>query len=148
MSDTMSISEFRALQIKSMSHQTIHRHIEHDMQVACVWWFRAQYHQYRQLFWSVPNGGYRSVKTACEMKAEGQMAGVPDLFLAYPANGYHGLFIEMKKSRVGKRGKLIRKGRLSDKQQAVISRLVEVGYKVEVCYSFEQFKTIINNYLP
>lgn len=81
------------------------------------------------------------------MKAEGQKAGVPDLFLAYPCKGYHGLFIEMKKSRVGKRGRLIDKGKTSEYQDAMIANLRKVGYRVEVCYSFDQFKEIIKQYL-
>lgn len=131
---------------KKKSH-AISRHIEHDMQVECVNWFKATFPAYEPFFWSTPNGGYRSAKTARDMKAEGQKAGVPDLQLAYPCKGYHGLFIEMKKSRIGKKGQLIDKGRTSDNQDAVIANLRAVGYKVEVCYSTEQFKQIINDYL-
>ena len=61
------------------------------------------------LLFAIPNGGARHIKTARELKAEGVRKGVPDLFLAYPHNGYSGLFIEMKK-RYG--------GRVSPEQKA------------------------------
>ena len=144
----MGVEEFQELVRKTnaRSHST-NRHIEHNMQVECVNWFKANFAAYAPFFWSTPNGGYRSRKTAKEMKLEGQKAGVPDLQLAYPCNGYHGLFIEMKKSRIGKKGQLIDKGTLSDHQEEVIANLRRVGYRVEVCYSVQQFKDIINNYL-
>lgn len=76
------------------------------------------------LLFAIPNGGARHIKTARELKAEGVRKGVPDLFLAYPHNGYSGLFIEMKK-RYG--------GRVSPEQKAYIEALRGKGYKVEVC---------------
>lgn len=143
----MTAEEFKKLVAKANACSRSNKHIEHDMQVACVNWFKEHFAAYEPFFWSTPNGGYRSAKTAREMKAEGQKAGVPDLQLAYPCNGYHGLFIEMKKSIMGKRGKLIGKGVCSDAQYKVINDLRKVGYRVEVCYSFDQFKEIVTNYL-
>ena len=48
---------------------------------------------------------------------------MPDLFLAEPRRGAHGLFIEMKK--IG--------GRTSNNQDLVIDKLKEKGYRVVVC---------------
>lgn len=124
------------------------QNIEHNIQAECFAWFTAAFPQYNDLYWSILNGGYRSKKTAAIMKQEGQKAGVPDTFFAYPAKGYHGLFIEMKKSRMGKRGQLIDKGHTSDYQDTMIENLRKVGYRVEVCYSFHQFEQIITDYLP
>lgn len=120
---------------------------EHDIQVECVSWFHDNFSLYSGYFWAVPNGGYRSKRTAAIMKQEGQQAGVLDLQLAFPSKGYHGLFIEMKKSRVGKRGKVVGKTHTSELQDAMIERLRKVGYMVAVCYSFEDFKKTIREYL-
>jgi VRR-NUC domain len=74
------------------------------------------------VFMSIPNGGKRDPRVAAQMKREGVLAGAPDLFLAEPRPPYCGLFIEMKK--IG--------GKTSDKQDDVIVRLKEKGYKVVV----------------
>lgn len=146
---SISVDEFRALVDKANKKSTkrMHGTPEHDTQVECVNWFREDFPVFADLLWAIPNGGYRSKATARAMKAEGQKAGVPDLQLAVPRKGYHGLFIEMKKSSVGKKGQLVGKGRTSELQDKMIERLREVGYKVEVCYSFEQFKNITREYL-
>lgn len=91
-----------------------------------------------QLLFAVPNGGQRNVIVAARMKAEGVRAGVPDLFLAVPAFGYNGLFIELKKPKGG---------RVSDSQTEFISELSEQGYRVTVCHGFIEAKQAIENYL-
>lgn len=120
---------------------------EHDIQVECVRWFGREYPELEPYFWATPNGGYRMKSTAKMMKAEGQKAGVPDLQLAYPAGEYHGLFIEMKRADCGKSGKLINKGKASDQQKRRMEALSKVGYKCVLCYSFEQFREVIKEYL-
>ena len=75
------------------------------------------------VFMSIPNGGKRELRVAAQMKREGVLAGAPDLFLAEPRPGAHGLFIEMKK--IG--------GRTSSNQNSVIDRLRAKGYCVVVC---------------
>lgn len=143
-----SIEELRAMLDGDRKQRKKHNeHREHDMQVICVNWFSSKFPHLEPFFWSTPSGGYRSKKTAIDMKKEGQKSGVPDLFLAYPNNNSHGLFIEMKKSDIGKKGQLIGKGRLSKSQEERIAKLREVGFIVEVCYTFEQFKEIITQYL-
>jgi hypothetical protein len=37
-------------------------------------------------FWSTPNGGLRTPREAALMKATGQRAGVPDLWVMWPGN--------------------------------------------------------------
>lgn len=98
---------------------------EHDEQAQFIRMVDAAYpREIAALLFAIPNGGARHIKTARELKAEGVRKGVPDLFLAYPHNGYSGLFIEMKK-RYG--------GRVSPEQKAYIEALRGKGYKVEVC---------------
>lgn len=107
-------------------------HPEHDEQVRLVAWARAHEDRWPvlKLFHAVPNGGFRAKRTAALMKAEGALAGIPDLSLPCPrwwpdGSVSHGLYIEMKAA----------KGRLSSQQQEVIDLLRQHGYRVVVCYS-------------
>lgn len=73
------------------------------------------------LIFAVPNGGLRDPRVAAGLKAEGVLAGVPDLVVAEPRGSYHGLYVEMK--RVGIK-------RVSPKQRRVIRGLNRRGYFV------------------
>jgi hypothetical protein len=87
---------------------------EHAEQVAFVNWFRLTYPNV--LIFANPNGGYRSKITAGRIKAEGGVAGIPDLFIPE-----WGLWIEMKRTKGGV---------LSDNQKAIIGELDRVGYDI------------------
>jgi hypothetical protein len=89
---------------------------EHDEQVGFVNWFRAKYP--KVLIFAIPNGGKRSVGAGRKLKAEGVVAGIPDLFI--PA---WDVWIEMKRSKAG---------RLSPDQKKIIEYLESEGYKVIV----------------
>ena len=87
---------------------------------------------------AVPNGGGREMKEAIRLKAEGVLPGVPDIFIANPAGGYHGLFIEMKRAEGG---------RLSDAQRKIIEALREAGYRVAVCYGADDAWDVLCSYV-
>jgi hypothetical protein len=89
--------------------------------------------------WAIPNGGARHIGTALKLKAEGVTAGVSDLFLMIPANGLHGLFIEMKK--------LIKGAKLQQNQIEFLNLAESMGYGAEVAYGFEEAQKIIQKYL-
>jgi len=118
---------------------------EHEIQVECVKWFRMKFREARIM--AIPNGGQRNVIVAAKMKAEGVLAGVPDLFVPVACGGYHGLWIEMKKSRVGVRGELVGKGVVSEAQEEMIAWLRGEGYKCDVVYSFDEFRRVCEGYL-
>jgi len=103
--------------------------------VACVNYFRYQYPNH--LIWAIPNGGQRNAIVAAKLKAEGVLAGVPDLFIATARNGYHGLFIEMKAG----------KNKPTPEQTAVMLDLHAESYKCAVCWSVEEFKATVDDYL-
>jgi hypothetical protein len=67
---------------------------EHEEQRNFVRWFRLQYPGVR--IFAIPNGGQRSRTTGAKLKAEGVMAGVPDLYV--PS---WNLWIEMKREERG-----------------------------------------------
>ena len=110
---------------------------EHQEQVMLITWFRMQYPKYAKYLWAIPNGGSRHIVAAVKLKAEGVMAGVSDLFLMIPKDGWHGLFIEMK----------VRGGKLSDSQKEFMGLATLMGYQAVVCYGFESAKDAITEYL-
>lgn len=85
----------------------------------------------------IPNGGYRNTAEAAKFKRMGVKSGVADLFLALPANGFGGLWIEMKS----------RKGSISIKQQEFMYRMHMVNYCTFVAFDWEDAKKIIMEYL-
>lgn len=111
---------------------------EHELQVKCVNWYRFTYPIKASLLFAIPNGGWRNITTAQKLKAEGVIAGVPDLFLAIPHGGFHGLWLEMKNGKAG---------RLSELQKLMITRLQNENYAVKVCHSFLDFQHEIKEYL-
>ena len=98
---------------------------------------------------AVPNGANKSVVARSQFKAEGLKAGVPDLFFPIPSNGYHGLFIELKKrAKTLKSGKKSYSGsKVSDAQKEWIRVLNENGYKAIVCYGADEAIAEIDEYL-
>jgi hypothetical protein len=72
--------------------------------------------------------GHRHIAVAKKMKAEGQFAGIPDLFLPHAAHGFHGLYIEVKTV----------KGVLSEQQETIQALLKKHGYAVEIVRSISE----------
>ena len=110
---------------------------EHQEQVMLITWFRMQYKQYKYHLFSIPNGGSRHIVTATNLKAEGVLAGVSDLFLMIPKGEYHGMFIEMK----------AKTGSVSDKQKEFMAAASSMNYLAVVCYGFDEAKNAITKYL-
>ena len=118
---------------------------EHDEQVALFDWARINESKHPQLkmLFAIPNGGLRNKVVAKKLKREGVKAGVPDIFLAVGglANNRHfvyfGLFIEMK----------FGKNKCTENQSIWALDLISEDYKTAVCYSFEEAKQVIINYL-
>lgn len=111
------------------------RHKESKLQILCVKWFRLQYPHV--LIYSIPNGGKRTIAEARILVAEGATAGVADLCILRANHLYHGLFIEMKYGQ----------GKQTEKQELFEKYCIRNKYKYEVCRTFEEFKTIVENYL-
>ena len=109
---------------------------EHEIQVNCVNYFRLRYP--KGLIYAIPNGGQRNVIVAAKLKSEGVLSGVPDLHIPMAKKGFNGLYIELKNGKAGK---------VSDNQKTIIEKLKNEGYQCEVCRSFDEFKTIIDNYM-
>ena len=111
------------------------RHIESQLQQNMIWWFRYAYPKHT--LYAIPNGGARSKTEGAIMKGEGVLSGVADMFLMHAAQGYHGLYIEVKTP----------KGRQTDSQKAFEKEAFSAGYKYVIVRSVEEFMKIANEYL-
>lgn len=117
---------------------------EHIEQVTLVQWLERQHPNISKLLFAVPNGAslagpaHARAKQMQRLKAEGLRNGTPDIFIAYPYGGYHGLFIEMKRQKGGT---------LSKEQKQWLERLNEQGYLAKRCNGWEAAKEVIECYL-
>lgn len=133
-----NVSELISMAMERNKHIRKHPgNEEHNIQVACVRWFRAEYPQLAGLLFAVPNGGWRNETTAAKLKLEGVLPGVADLILLVPSGGAGALMIEMKTT----------KGRQSEHQKAFQKEVEQMGYRYVVCRSYEDFVEQISNYL-
>lgn len=131
---------------------------ESQIQSALVEWWRVAYKGLgasdARLLMMIPNGAYfgggfsakgasLSAIRAGQMKRQGMVSGVPDLFLAMPRGNMGaarfdcGLWLEMK-TPVGK---------LSPVQKEMHALLYAQGYAVATAYSFEGGVDVITTYL-
>lgn len=125
----MRYDEFKKM-MESTKKRKKPRHIESDIQVACVSWFRMAYPEY--LCFSVPNGGSRNAIEAANLKREGALAGVADLIIVIQSKV---IFIEMKAS----------KGRQSERQQAFEKKVKALGFDYIICRSLNDFISAVEN---
>lgn len=108
------------------------KHQESTLQTTCVRWFRYQYPQL--VIYAVPNGGSRNVLEAQRLKAEGVLAGVADLVVLLPQG--KSLYIEMK----------VKGNRQTQNQKDFQNKVIALGHTYAVCYTFEEFQKVIENY--
>lgn len=118
------------------------QNIEFQHQCALVKWFTNCYPKISDLLISQPNGGSRHKLEAVNLKRSGAKAGIPDLFLAIPKNGFAGLWIELKSPIDSKT-----KPKVSENQKKYIQLLNNVGYKAVVCYGWESARIEIMSYI-
>lgn len=111
---------------------------EHCEQKALFAWWRTQYRHMEPLLIAIPNGGARNIITGAMLKAEGVRAGVPDIFLAMPAGGYHGLWIELKRRA---------HGYATPEQKFMLGVFRKAGYDCAVCRGWDEAREKIQSYL-
>jgi len=80
----------------------------------------------RPVVFAVPNGGSRDAREAANLKVQGVLAGVPDLFIMMPMGEV--ITVEMK----------ARDGRVSGEQIKVHAHFNALGHEVIVAYSAEE----------
>lgn len=114
---------------------------EHGEQAALFCWAADNCGQYPPLefMFAVPNGFYGDSGQKAKMKAEGLRTGVPDIMLPFhnTFTHYSGCFIEMK----------VKKNKADADQIRYIDYLRSAGYYVAICYSWEEARDTLINYL-
>jgi hypothetical protein len=113
------------------------RHSESNEQIAAMDWLRAQHPHIAEHTFHIGNERKASYYAGYIMKRMGVLAGASDLFMAWPVDPWHGLFIEVK-SKVGK---------ISDLQTKFLQRMRIVGYRAVVCYGAEEVITTMKEYI-
>ncbi|GLX85086.1 hypothetical protein tloyanaT_13380 [Thalassotalea loyana] len=130
-----------------MVRRTTTRHIEDEHQKALITWSKSirvtSSETLYDFLFAIPNGGKRDSREAARLKRQGVKAGVSDLFLPIPMNGYSGLWIELKRPIV----KGQKKPSTSESQLIWLERMERVGYKTVLAYGWEQAKDAIEAYL-
>jgi hypothetical protein len=109
--------------------------IEHSEQVKLVAYIRAFHPDI--IVAAIPNGGNRSSSERLRLAHEGVLAGMPDLCVLEPLNGFHGLFVEMK-TKIGV---------VSHKQSALSKQLNDKGYLCLIARSANEGIKLIEDYL-
>lgn len=102
-------------------------------------WVR-NHHILKNYLFHIPNEGKRGKVMGRLMAQIGLISGVPDYMLAYPSGGYHGLFIEMKRSNMKNK-------KIPENQSIWLERLKKVGYYCTVCYSGYEAIRVVTDYL-
>ncbi|NLT08198.1 MAG: VRR-NUC domain-containing protein [Ruminococcus sp.] len=90
-----------------------------------------------ELMYHIPNEGKRSPVMGARMKRAGLKNGVPDVCLPTAHGGYIGLYIEMKYGN----------NKPTESQKKWLRALREQGHMTAICYSWEEAKRLIEQYL-
>ena len=111
------------------------KNIEHTEQVKVVQHIRAFHPDV--IIAAIPNGGDRTASERLRLSFEGVLAGMPDLCVLEPKNGFHGLFVEMK----------TQDGVVSKEQTKIGLQLNAKNYLCLVARSAQDAINIIEEYL-
>ena len=108
---------------------------EHQIQAALFKWLAAVHP--KVVAYAIPNAARRSMAQAAYLKAEGLRAGMPDVVIATARGGYHGMYLELK----------TQKGKLSESQTEMLTRLANEGYASAVAYGLDDAIFLITKYV-
>lgn len=110
--------------------------MERDEQIKLFQWLHL-HPILKDLAFSIPNEGKRSLTMGKIFKRMGLRSGTPDIFIPYPTKKYHGLFIELKYGR----------NKATPMQQKFIERLKNQGYAAEIIWGADDAIKYIEEYL-
>lgn len=117
-------------------------HSESSIQISCINHFRAKYPWASKLLIHVKNEEAGGRVAGAIHKAQGVVAGAPDLLLLIPSSFLNSdycpyLCIEMKSE----------KGRKRDSQLIYRTYVQAVGSQYVFCYSVDDFNTLVDEYM-
>ena len=108
---------------------------EQDLQRAC---FRYLNFRFPKLIaFHCFNGGKRNKIEAAIYKGLGVKAGVSDIIILQPSDGYHGLVVELK----------AKKGKLTPNQSYFLEQCESAGYKTAVISDIGNFIEMMEEYM-
>ena len=110
---------------------------ESQEQCAVIKWADAQPGICGRLM-AIPNGAHKLPASAAKFKREGLRPGVPDLFLPIARQGFHGIWIEMKRSKGGV---------VSDVQADWVRFLRGESYEAYICEGADETILTIKEYM-
>ena len=113
------------------------RHTESNEQIAAMDWLRLQHPKIAEHTMHIGNERKSSQFAGFIMKRMGVLKGASDLFMAWPSQGYHGMFIEIKSIT----------GKPTKEQLSFLERMSDVGYRTEVCYGADEVISAMKEYL-
>ena len=116
---------------------------ENQEQRSLVRWIRMQ-PQIRDYLVKLNNEGRRNTAQGWNLKMMGMCKGASDLFLAYPIHPYHGLWIELKRSKRYCASERSHPTWID--QSAFIERMRGIGYDAHICFGFEEGIKVIKAY--
>ena len=121
------------------------KNTESSHQIAIFHWAAMSEKKYPELklLHASANGGKRNAATAARMKREGVKAGIPDIFLPVARGGFSGLYIELKRPKLGNSPA----GRPTKKQLEWIDDLANEGFMTMVCIGADSAVQTIRDYL-
>lgn len=103
-----------------------------------------QYLKLRGVLFTATLGGLRlSIGQATQLKSSGYGRGVPDILIFEPRGEYHGLMIELKRTRV----KGQNRGKISPEQRWWKEELNKRGYCAVICEGASEAINFIDTYL-
>jgi len=118
------------------------KYTEDDLQRAVAKYLLLQYPQHTDMWCHTPNGMKTSRSQANKHKSFGMRAGVPDILIFVPSKQFNGLAVELKIQYAS--GK---KNQTSAAQKKWLKNLSLCGWRVKVCYNFDDAKNLIDSYL-
>lgn len=104
--------------------------------------------QYPDVLFRTDMGGVRlTMNQAIAAKRLQAGRAWPDLFIAEPRKGYHGLFIELKATNIYKKDGDLLKDKHIAEQEAMLIALRERTFKAKFAVGFDEARAIIDDYL-
>jgi len=111
---------------------------ESAMQAAIFQYFWNNYPNTRRRIFHVPNGGTRNKIEAVRLRAQGVVKGIADL-ICLGENGFFAIELKIK----GNKELGIKEGVISPEQQVIHDLWRELGYRVYVCWSYNETLSVI-----